>query len=826
MRFRRNYHRKVKVVHMADQDQEITQTLRYRGVVDTSELQLQTQATTQAIMGQQQGMLSGYLSGLKTGLAAPVQEAFGFPRAEVSGGARMTLSQDMNAGWANLRTAAREYTQEGFYRQALLGTAPEYSSAGLMNRLFVQQQTAALPALAGNQRDAGQMEAMADQVMSPFSGMLGFQRRFQQTLMSAQQAGLGQYLYSPHQMLQADLQLGALTAGLNRVYRVSPQEAGQLYTGLLASGTPGAQVQGVFEQAVRSQAMGVPLQQTMQTVGQVNNVNAFRATVGLGPVEQQPGQIASLGTFGPLLGQQFGNMGVSYTPQELSRFAASIQSQVMINGYSNDNVRSAAKNSLQMMFGARARNIDVDELMMASRQSQSRLAEEESKSIRIANNVDMFNHFMDPKFILRDAMGWGGQALPTNAFNQLQRFLGYSGPNELSTPSGAGPAITRGSVGAFSRYGSSIGQLAKLSQLEGFSSQLKNGGGLFGIGGTDPNAVLQQYISAGGNAEESDQRTKGITTDMQMVARGMGKTFKGRILATMSMAEITDIGGKEFQDRLARYESGSSTSTLQREISGLDRKQPATSLYRQVFSEAGIGWAGGTSSNGKMQWISANQNLLLGVNDLARGNISREQLVDRVNSASGLTDDQRKQWLQRVDQLGSALEANPMKSGVFSASASADNVAAAHLIGASMKAASISGATMMARDPTSMHNMVGEFDMYVTSKLKDDPKNSIFAHAKTVLDEVRSHAEKGQLTARDYEQLGTLGAGGSHADSVLRRGMASAMANQTMANTPGNAPAFNMSLASASIQASKALSAFGMLIQAGGGHMPGQDKRS
>ena len=90
--------------------------------VVTYELDVQSGAAQMAIAQ----TLQSAKGGISAGLTEPIRSFLEAGQSNVA--QQHTLSsQRMAAGWANLQTAASEYTQKGFYQNLVFGSRPEFS---------------------------------------------------------------------------------------------------------------------------------------------------------------------------------------------------------------------------------------------------------------------------------------------------------------------------------------------------------------------------------------------------------------------------------------------------------------------------------------------------------------------------------------------------------------------------------------------------------------------------------------------------------------------------------------------------------------------------
>lgn len=332
--------------------------------------------------------------GILAGLAEPVDVLMGSGQFNANQ-QHMLSSQRMATGWANLQTAASEYTQKGFYQQLAFGTQPQFAEAGLRNEMALQKMAAGMPFQAGVPSNAAELRHFSDSVMEPFKGLIGFQEPYSQTLAAAAGAGLARAVGGPGQLAEAATQLGALTAGFNKVYGVSGAESGAMYTQMLASGVPLNQAQGTYEAAVRADAAGTPLGQSMGAVSQYERSVRSRERMGVGGAGPGGGvgftaaDVVGQEVEGQMLRRQLQNAGYSMTGEDSARYNATRQQLDMMNHSGDTALESNRKTAALLTFGTLAKQIDFDQVSGSERALEMRRTMEEERSATYSGMRDV-----------------------------------------------------------------------------------------------------------------------------------------------------------------------------------------------------------------------------------------------------------------------------------------------------------------------------------------------------------------------------------------------------------------------------------------------------
>lgn len=580
-----------------------------------------------------EGSIGSLFSSLRNQLVSPLNELGQTPVGGMTATGRQLLSQDMNAGFANLKTAAGEYTQAGFYRNMLFGTAPEYGAAGLHSRLLVEQQAGAMPFLPGNQMDSSGLQDFADQATRPFNGLLGFQKRFGETLMSAQQAGLGRYITNPQEMMQADMQIGALTAGIGKIYRVPTQEMGQLYTGALAAGVPMDQAQESVNSVLRAQNSGIGIQQSYATLARTAQLNSDRQKLGLSPLGSAS-SFADEGVYSQIARQQASGLGINMTPTDVASFGSAFESA---RGMGLD-VPQALNIGYQQTFGAQADRFSADDAIAKFNQTMVARGQTEVRSAQISSNMDQFKRMASWKGMIGAAIAGVAAPIPGGAA-LAARVMGTNiGGSSLRTSDGSHASVdllTQYNPGAFAAFARNAHIMdARRAAGEAYD-QIGVGGG---IGGGTRKGIeaMQAYVNSSDKPAEAMERFK---ADMTLAAQRTG-VDAGWISKAANVYSLVTGGTSASQREFLGMEAGRIKGGTLVPQGALPGGGNIAQAYNAAFGEAGIGRdvtkayndafrrTGMSDDNVPLAALGKKQQLMLDVSRLARYGGSADELVD------------------------------------------------------------------------------------------------------------------------------------------------------------------------------------------------------
>lgn len=406
---------------------------------------------------------------LKAALSEPIREAFSFPRGELAGGGAM-VSQSMAAGWANIQTAAKEYTDKGFYQQMLFGSSPEHGRAGLQNHFMLQQQAASLPVLPGNMMNAHEMQSFSHAVMGAeiagtdgtrFGDLFGFQKSFGRTMAAANQAGLMNFIKTPEQMMQADIAMAAVTPGFNKAYNVSPEMSGQLFAAVAGTGVRTTDLQGAYEGVIRAQASGVPAGASLGMLSRASDLQAFRATVGAEPSGLTTSTAEQAMVLGQILEQNLIRQGQVVRPGEGILFAETIASQMSLNTNSDRGREQGLRMAMSVHAGGRAKGLNAEDLLRQAGDLEITRGMTEERSAEIVATRQRFGLMMRPGLAFRDALGMAAGMFPEGPRSSAMDMLGFSERGHASasldrggmTPSILGLLGGRGGIGVLAAGG-------------------------------------------------------------------------------------------------------------------------------------------------------------------------------------------------------------------------------------------------------------------------------------------------------------------------------------------------------------------------------------
>jgi hypothetical protein len=441
--------------------------------VVTYELDVQAGAAQMAIAQ----TLQSARGSMAAGLAEPVNAFLGATSTAV-GQQHVLSSQRLTAGWANLQTAAAEYTQRSFYQNVAFGTKPSTAS----DEMALQRMAAGMPFHGGVPLNASEMRHFSASVMAPFEGLIGFQEPYAATLASAASADLARVAGTPSRLAEAATQLGAITAGINKAYGVGG-EGGAYYTQMLAAGVPIDRAQGTYEAAIRADAAGVPLGQSLASVQQYQSTVSARETLGIGNgpgggLDYSAADVVKQSIDAERIGRQFRDQGYSWNASDSARYISTVQSLNELNHGSDEALLSNQKTALWQTKGAAASVANMDFVRADQRGDDALQAIQEQRSAEYSGKQDMLDHIRStPGFL-----GTIGRAMvdrfSPGASERIGALMGYSpespsrdkNGNVIVTPRAldmmAGGSAALAQMGSFGEMGAALGS-ARTSREKG-----------------------------------------------------------------------------------------------------------------------------------------------------------------------------------------------------------------------------------------------------------------------------------------------------------------------------------------------------------------------
>jgi hypothetical protein len=264
---------------------------------------------------------------------------------------------------------------------------------------------------------------------------------------SAYQSGMMDYTIGARQQMEAHKQIFSLQ-GANRIYQMDPTQGGQLFTSVLAAGTPANQAGGAYIEALRAQSAGVPLGQSMGALGTANQYLSFMQQTGnAGPNTSTQGYSGGL-IQGQLVAQKLQNDGYIVTEQQRASFGSIVTQLNAMNGKTDRDRIDNAVMASQLAYGQAAAHIDGDFIASADARQKYMDHEQVALSERMSAGRLSMERMMDPRSLIRDALGAVAGYLPGPAQDFVNRATGY-GPYKPGEASGLN--VSPGAVGSFSK---------------------------------------------------------------------------------------------------------------------------------------------------------------------------------------------------------------------------------------------------------------------------------------------------------------------------------------------------------------------------------------